>query len=139
MLVCNQCGKADRLLRAVWIDGDDVVRDNVDGVMDRCGRCGDCVAVNPTNALPSPRSGCGCCGFAVFNVPDDSPDGLSGGDVQACDECRTFTDLMAADALRAVGVNVVLKVEPLSVYFRVVSVNPRALPALRMLGILPKQ
>ncbi len=80
--------------------------------------------------MPELISCCASCpGFAIFNVPDTSPDGILGGDVQRCDECRIFeSDDEPIKVLKALGCGV----DSRGYIYRVPN---KALPALRLLNL----
>lgn len=75
-----------------------------------------------------------CPGFLISNVPDDALHGIVGGSIERCDGCRTYEDLEAMVILWHLGV----KTKSDGRGGELVSEVPaRALPALRLLGLVP--
>lgn len=73
-----------------------------------------------------------CPGFSVFNVPDDSADDVTGGEIQRCDECGSYrTDTEVYRIFDALGCNVHRGT--------ITYVPTRAYAPLRLLGCAPSQ
>lgn len=73
-----------------------------------------------------------CPGFGVFNVPDDSADDVTGGEIQRCDACGTFaTDDDVEGVFSALGCVTRKGV--------ITYVPTRAYAPLRLLGCAPPQ